>query len=61
MTIQLPLNKDDDDKKQTSEPRNINTHDRSTTPCVQPTLYALPPLAYNDLSPQGALIWQKLS
>ena len=51
MTIQSPVNKDDDDKKQTSEPRNSNTNDRPTTSCVQPTMCTLPSLAYNDLSP----------
>ena len=60
MTIQSQVNKDDDDKKQTSEPRNINTNDQATTSCLQPTMCPLPPLSYNNLSPQGALVWQQL-
>ena len=54
------MNKDDDDKKRPSEPRNTIKNDQATTSCVQPTIWALPSLAYNDLSPQGALIWQQL-
>ena len=60
MTIQSSINKDNDDKKRTSEHRNNVKNDQATTSRVQPTICALPPLAYNDLSPQGALIWQQL-
>ena len=60
MTIQSSKNKDNDDKKRASEPRHIVKNNQATTSRVQPTIFALPPLAYNDLSPQGALIWQQL-
>ena len=49
------------DKKQAPEPRNINVNDRPTTSYAQPTTCALPLMAFNDLSPQGASIWQQLS
>ena len=36
-------------------------NDQAITSCVQPMMCALLSLAYNDLSPQGAIIWQQLS
>ena len=59
-TIPSSANKDNDDKKRASESRNIVKKYQANTPRMQPTICALPPLAYNDLSPQGALIWQQL-
>ena len=51
MTIESSANKDDDDNKQSSKPRNTTTNDQAITSCVQPTMCALPSLAYNDVSP----------
>ena len=61
MAIQSPGNKDIGDKKQAPEPRNVTTYNRPTTSCAQPTICALPSMSFNDLSPQGALIWRQLS
>ena len=60
MTIESSANKDDDENKRSSEPRNTTTNVQAITSCVQPTMCVLPSLAYNDLSPQGAMIWQQL-
>ena len=61
MDIESKGNKRVGDKKQAPEPRKINVNDQPTTSYAQPTTCALSLMAFNDLSPQGASIWQQLS
>ena len=60
MAIDSSANKRDNDDKRSSELRNTTTNDQAITSVAQPTTCTLPPMACNDLSPQGAMIWQQL-